>query len=58
MIPPSSLNLNDNFISNLNTASKYIYQKNGVQGFYKGLTAAVFKAAFGCYSFFGTLKYL
>ena len=58
MIPPARLTLNDNFLTNISTASKYIYQQDGWNGFYKGLVAAVFKAALGCYSFFGTLKYL
>jgi hypothetical protein len=58
MIPPPSLNLDKNFIANIGTASKYIYNQDGRKGFYKGLVAAVFKAALGCYSFFGTLKYL
>jgi hypothetical protein len=58
MIPPSSLNLNGNFVVNIGTVSKYIYKQKGWEGFYKGMIAAVFKAALGCYSFFGTLKYL
>ena len=58
MIPPQDLNLKGNFIANINDASKYIYKVDGWKGFYKGMIAAVFKAALGCYSFFGTLKYL
>ena len=58
MIPPASLKLNENFVSNIASASRFIYEQDGWRGFYKGLVAAVFKAALGCYSFFGTLKYL
>ncbi len=58
MIPPKSLVLNKNFIANIRHASKFIYLEDGWRGFYKGLIAAVFKAALGCYSFFGTLKWL
>lgn len=58
MIPPKDLNLNNNFMININSASKYIYRQDGWKGFYKGMVAAVGKVALGCYSFFGTLKYL
>jgi hypothetical protein len=58
MIPPKQLKLNNNFISNINQASLFIYKLDGYKGFYKGMTAAVLKAGLGCYSFFGTLKYL
>ena len=58
MIPPKNLNLNQNFIVNIKTASNYIYTHDGYKGFYKGMIAAIAKAALGCYLFFGTLKYL
>jgi hypothetical protein len=58
MIPPKNLNLDNNFLININTASKYIYTNDGYKGFYKGMIAAIAKAALGCYAFFGTLKYL
>lgn len=58
IIPPKDLNLNNNFILNINSASKYIYIEDGWKGFYKGMVAAILKAALGCYCFFGTLKYL
>jgi len=58
MIPPKKLNLNNNFLVNIKTASTFIYIEDGYKGFYKGMIAAILKAALGCYSFFGTLKYL
>ncbi len=58
MIPPKKLNLNNNFIQNTKNASIFIYNEDGYKGFYKGMIAAILKAALGCYSFFGTLKYL
>ncbi len=58
MIPPKRLNLNNNFIVNIKSASIFIYNEDGYKGFYKGMIAAILKAALGCYSFFGTLKYL
>lgn len=58
MIPPKDLNLNNNFMVNINSASKYIHTQDGWKGFYKGMVAAICKVSFGCYTFFGTLKYL
>lgn len=58
MIPPKRLNINNNFIINIKNASQFIYIEDGYKGFYKGMIAAILKAALGCYSFFGTLKYL
>jgi hypothetical protein len=56
MIPPKALDLSRNFAGNISNASNYIYRVDGWHGFYKGMVAAVFKAAFGGYWFFGTLK--
>lgn len=58
MIPPKKLDLTNNFVVNIKKASTFIYIEDGYKGFYKGMIAAVLKAALGCYSFFGTLKYL
>lgn len=58
MIPPQTLSLRGNFAVNIGLASNFIYKIDGWKGFYKGFVAGVFKAALGCYSFFGTLKYL
>lgn len=58
MIPPQKLTLTHNFVTNIQLASTFIYNEDGYKGFYKGMIAAILKAALGCYSFFGTLKYL
>lgn len=58
MIPPKDIKLGRNFIINLGTASKYIYYVDGVKGFYKGLVAATYKAALGCYIYFSFLRHL
>jgi hypothetical protein len=58
MIPPKDLNLKSNFIINIGDASKYIYNADGFNGFFKGMIAGTLKAGIGCYTFFTTLKYL
>ena len=58
MIPPKDIKLKNNFILNLSIASKYIYQVDGSKGFYKGLVAATYKAALGCYIYFSILRSL
>jgi hypothetical protein len=40
------------------SSSKYIYQADGLAGFYKGLAAATLKAGLGCYIYFSGLRAL
>lgn len=59
MIPPrrlQSLHAHNNFFNNTVTSCKYIMEKDGIKGFYKGLVAASFKAALGCYIYFTGLR--
>ena len=58
MLPPKNLKLSSNFLVNMSIASKYIFVQDSYHGFYKGLTAAVSKAGFGCYIYFASLRYL
>ena len=58
MISPKDLKITHNFATNLQNASKYIYDVDGWKGFYKGLIAATLKAATGCYIYFSTLRNL
>jgi hypothetical protein len=59
MLPPRELKpiheLN-NVIENTRTSCRYIYNADGLRGFYKGLVAATYKAAFGCYIYFSGLR--
>ena len=60
MIPPYKLrdiHKHNNTLSNVLSSSKYIYEHDGIRGFYKGLVAASLKAAFGCYIYFTGLRY-
>ncbi len=57
MLPPKDLKLGHNFVSNFIQATKYIYQVDGLKGFYKGFSAANIKAGMGCYIFFTILRY-
>lgn len=60
MIPPyrlKQLHQQGTILSNIITSCKYINEKDGVQGYYKGLVAASLKAAFGCYLYFAGLRY-
>jgi len=60
MIPPrrlQHLHAQNNFFNNTVTSCKYIMEKDGFKGFYKGLVAASFKAALGCYIYFTGLRY-
>ena len=59
MLPPYKLkeaHAHGNFISNSISSCKYIYGKDGIPGFYKGLVAATLKAAMGCYIYFTGLR--
>lgn len=60
MIPPyrlKELHHESNTLANIITSCKYINEKDGVKGYYKGLVAASLKAAFGCYIYFTGLRY-
>lgn len=60
MIPPRRLvaqHAQGNILSNTVSSYKYIYEKDGVRGFYKGLVAAGIKAAVGSYLYFTGLRY-
>jgi len=60
MIPPYKLrdiHKNNNTLNNIFSSSKYIYEHDGIRGFYKGLVAASLKAALGCYIYFTGLRY-
>lgn len=57
MIPPKDLKLANNIVLDLLRASRYIYKTDGVQGFYKGFSAANIKAGLGCYIYFTILRY-
>lgn len=60
MIPPyrlKQLHQQGSILSNIITSCKYINEKDGIQGYYKGLVAASYKAAFGCYLYFAGLRY-
>ncbi len=60
MIPPYRLKVlhhKGSTMTNIVTSCKYINEKDGVKGFYKGLVAASLKAAFGCYIYFTGLRY-
>ena len=60
MIPPhrlQQLHQQGNVIQNITTSCKYILEKDGVKGFYKGSVAASMKAALGCYIYFTGLRY-
>lgn len=57
MIPPKDLKLTHNFAINFLRASRYINQRDGVKGFYKGFSAANIKAGMGCYIYFTILRF-
>jgi hypothetical protein len=60
MIPPYKLqdtHKQNNTFNNILSSSKYIYEHDGIRGFYKGLVAASLKAALGCYIYFTGLRY-
>ena len=60
MIPPhrlQSLHQKSSVFQNILTSCKYINEKDGIKGFYKGLVAASMKAAMGCYIYFTGLRY-
>ena len=58
MIPPKDLALKRNFLLNMQIATQYIANKDGVHGFYKGVVAGACKAAIGCYTYFAILRKL
>ncbi len=60
MIPPhrlQQLHIHGGTMANLVASCKYINEKDGVKGYYKGLVAASMKAAMGCYIYFTGLRY-
>jgi hypothetical protein len=59
MLPPRELkaqHARSNVIENSRTSCRYIYNADGLTGFYKGLIAATLKAALGCYIYFTGLR--
>jgi hypothetical protein len=59
MLPPRELkpiHEMNGVIENTKTSCRYIYNADGVRGFYKGLAAATLKAALGCYIYFAGLR--
>lgn len=60
MLPPKVLqnSFNNNLIFNFKTSCQFIWNNDGINGFYKGITAAVMKAGLGCYAYFSILRYL
>lgn len=56
MIPPKDMALKNNFLLDMQVAVRYIAQRDGLQGFYKGTVAGTAKAAIGCYAFFSLLR--
>ena len=58
MIPPKSMPLTSNFVTNMRIASIYIFYNNGIPGFYRGLMASTAKAALGCFVYFSMLRNL
>ncbi len=59
MLPPRELkpiHEANNVFTNTKTSCKYIYNADGIRGFYKGLAAATLKAALGCYIYFSGLR--
>lgn len=60
MLPPKVLqnSFNNNFIFNLRLSCQFIWNNDGIKGFYKGITAATMKAGLGCYVYFSVLRYL
>ena len=60
MIPPrrlKQLHEKGSTLANVLSSCRYIREKDGFKGFYKGLVAASLKAAFGCYIYFTGLRY-
>ena len=59
MLPPRELkpiHEANNVFTNTKSSCKYIYNADGIRGFYKGLAAATLKAALGCYIYFSGLR--
>jgi hypothetical protein len=59
ILPPRELKADHarhNVIANTKSSCRYIYNSDGVRGFYKGLAAATSKAALGCYIYFSGLR--
>ena len=60
MIPPhrlEALHAQNNVLSNIVSSCRYINEKDGFRGYYKGLVAASMKAAMGCYIYFTGLRH-
>ena len=60
MIPPhrlEALHARNNIVKNVISSCKYIFEKDGFRGYYKGLVASCLKAAMGCYIYFTVLRY-
>ena len=59
MIPPRQLKARHQqggVFENTKSSCKYIYDTEGVNGFYNGMVAATLKAALGCYIYFAGLR--
>ena len=60
MLPPhklKDLHANNSVYSNIISSYRYINERDGYRGFYKGLVAASIKAAMGCYIYFTGLRW-
>lgn len=58
MIAPKDLKLTNNFLSNLRTASKYLWREEQIRGFYKGLVPNLLKTGFSSAVYFCSLRTL
>lgn len=59
MLPPRELkplHEKNNVFQNTKSSCRYIYNADGIKGFYKGFVAATLKAALGCYIYFTGLR--
>lgn len=59
MLPPRELkhlHASSNVFQNCASSCRYIFNIDGVSGFYKGLAAATLKGALGCYIYFTGLR--
>lgn len=56
MLPPKDLYVDRNIFMNLVRAQRYIFQKEGLRGFFKGTVSCVMRALIGSFYFFGSLR--
>ena len=58
MLPPKDIALGRNAIMNMLIAQRYIANKEGLRGFYKGTIPCLMRAAVGSFFFFSSLRQL